>query len=256
MNVKILELIEGAKQAEGLAVIIDVFRAFSLECYLFDRGAKVGYPMGDLEEAFAMKKTHSEYLLIGERGGKRVEGCDYGNSPSQTQGVDLKGRSFIHTTSAGTQGIMNARRNADEIMVASLVNARAVASYIYQKNPQTVSIVAMGQAGIESAGEDVLCAEYLKYLLLEDSQDLEEVRETGWSNFANDHYDIQEKAENLRMGAGAHFFDPDNQEVFPREDFDLSTDCNRFGFVIPVTVNAEGRMTTHPLMVLQKNIEN
>lgn len=37
-EVKILRLIEGAKMAEGLTVIIDVFRAFSLECYLYDMG--------------------------------------------------------------------------------------------------------------------------------------------------------------------------------------------------------------------------
>ena len=30
MNIKILQLIEGAKQATGLAVIIDVFRAFTV----------------------------------------------------------------------------------------------------------------------------------------------------------------------------------------------------------------------------------
>ena len=40
MDIRILELIEGAKLAEGLTVVIDVFRAFSLECYLFARGAK------------------------------------------------------------------------------------------------------------------------------------------------------------------------------------------------------------------------
>ena len=39
MEIRILELIEGAKKAEGLTVIIDVFRAFSLECYLYARGA-------------------------------------------------------------------------------------------------------------------------------------------------------------------------------------------------------------------------
>ena len=33
MRVQILELIEGAKKAEGLTVIIDVFRAFTTECY-------------------------------------------------------------------------------------------------------------------------------------------------------------------------------------------------------------------------------
>ena len=35
IKIKILHLIDGAKQAEGLTVIIDVFRAFSLECYLY-----------------------------------------------------------------------------------------------------------------------------------------------------------------------------------------------------------------------------
>ena len=39
MHIEICHLIEGARNAEGLAVIIDVFRAFSLECYLFAAGA-------------------------------------------------------------------------------------------------------------------------------------------------------------------------------------------------------------------------
>ena len=39
MKIEILECIEGAKKAEGLTVIIDVFRAFSLEAYLFSKGA-------------------------------------------------------------------------------------------------------------------------------------------------------------------------------------------------------------------------
>ena len=39
MDIKVLELIDGAKQAEGLTVVIDVFRAFSLEAYLISQGA-------------------------------------------------------------------------------------------------------------------------------------------------------------------------------------------------------------------------
>ena len=38
MDIKILQLLDGAKQAEGLTVIIDVFRAFSVACYAFDGG--------------------------------------------------------------------------------------------------------------------------------------------------------------------------------------------------------------------------
>ena len=51
MDIKILHLLEGADQAEGLAVVIDVFRAFSLECYLFSRGVQKIYAVGREETA-------------------------------------------------------------------------------------------------------------------------------------------------------------------------------------------------------------
>ena len=50
IKIKILHLIDGAKQAEGLTVIIDVFRAFSLECYLYNMGVKEIRPVGTIEE--------------------------------------------------------------------------------------------------------------------------------------------------------------------------------------------------------------
>ena len=52
MEIRILELIEGAKKAEGLTVIIDVFRAFSLECYLYARGASAVFPAGSVEDRY------------------------------------------------------------------------------------------------------------------------------------------------------------------------------------------------------------
>jgi phosphosulfolactate phosphohydrolase-like enzyme len=39
MKIEILEFVEGAQRAEGVTVIIDVFRAFSVACYIFDAGA-------------------------------------------------------------------------------------------------------------------------------------------------------------------------------------------------------------------------
>lgn len=236
MKVRILELIEGAKEAKGLAVIIDVFRAFSLECYLFDAGASRCYPIGKLEDAFAMKKTHPDYYLFGERKGARVRGCDFGNSPSQARGTDFRGKTIIHTTSAGTQGIVNAAAaGATEIMTASLVNARAAAAYILSRNPGEVSIVAMGKAGLETAGEDVLCARYLEYLL----KHPEAVRHPD-----ADQFDIQQRADGLKSTWGRHFFDAASQEVFPIEDFYLCTQCNRFPFVIRADRTEDGTLYT------------
>ena len=40
MNIKILHMVEGAKQATGLTVIIDVFRAFTVEAYLMNNDAE------------------------------------------------------------------------------------------------------------------------------------------------------------------------------------------------------------------------
>ncbi len=155
MDIKVLELIDGAKQAEGLTVVIDVFRAFSLEAYLISQGAERIYPIGEMEEAFEMKRSHPDWLLFGERGGAMVEGCDFGNSPSSVAGMDFTGKTIIHSTSAGTQGIVNAV-GADEIITGSLVNAAAVANYIRSKNPEVVSLCAMGNSGVRRANEDIL----------------------------------------------------------------------------------------------------
>lgn len=224
MDVRVLELVEGAREARGLTVVIDVFRAFTLECYLFAQGAKAIYPIGSVEEARALKAAHPDWVCFGERGGLQVEGFDYGNSPSQVAGVDLMGRKCIHTTSAGTQGIVNAT-GADEIVTGSLANARAVATYIRRRDPREVSIVAMGTSGTQSAGEDVLCARYIEALLKGTAKG----------------FDVAGKAAALRDTAGAKFFDP-KQPQYPAADFPYCVDCDRFDFVIRVGKDANGRL--------------
>ena len=157
MTIKILRLIEGAKQAEGLTVIIDVLRAFSLECYLFGMGAEEIRPVGSVEEAWELKHKNPDWLLAGERGGKKCEGFDFGNSPCSVSEEIVRGKHIIHTTSAGTQGIVNATQ-ADRIITGSLVNAKAIADYIRYENPEVVSLVCMGNGGVRIAKEDELCA--------------------------------------------------------------------------------------------------
>ncbi len=67
----------------------------------------------------------------------------------------------MHTTSSGTQGIVNAT-NADEIITGSFVNAAAIVRYISKKQPKIVSLVCMGYACEYPTDEDTLCAEYIK----------------------------------------------------------------------------------------------
>ena len=137
MNTTIFHLIDGAKRAEGLTVIIDVFRAFSMECWLYDLRAKEIRPTGNIEDTFSWRKKDPDCILAGERQGKKIEGCDLGNSPSSVDPEIVRGKRIIHTTSAGTQGIVNAV-HADEILTGSFVNAKATAAYILEKAPEKV----------------------------------------------------------------------------------------------------------------------
>lgn len=215
-KINILHLIDGAKQAKGLTVIIDVFRAFSLECYLYDMQVKEIRPVGTIDDAFRLKNEIANSILIGERHGKKCEGFDYGNSPSTVDKSDVKGKTIIHTTSAGTQGIVNAKY-ASEILTGSLVNAKAVAKYIRKKQPDEVSLVCMGNGGIYPAKEDELCAEYIKSLL--EGEPLK---------------DVQTRIANLQYDGGEHFFDDTRQEIFPKEDFWLCIKNDKFPFVIQI----------------------
>jgi len=215
MEVKILQLIEGAKQAKGLTVIIDVFRAFSVACYVFGNGAKKIIPSGNIDIAYKLKKENPNFLLIGERGGKKPADFDYGNSPTQIENIDFTEKTVIQTTSAGTQGIANAI-NADEIITGGFVNVQAIIDYIKKQNPEEVSLVAMSSSGILIADEDTLCAEYIKNAL------------------ENKKNDFSKIIEHLREYISTRkFFDPEKGWA-PERDFDLCLSLNKFNFVLKV----------------------
>lgn len=234
MQIHLYELLEGAEKAAGLTVIIDVFRCFSLECYLFSQGAEVIYPAGAIEEALALKERFPDAVLFGERHGRKLPGFDYGNSPSQSAGADFTGKTIIHTTSAGTQGITHAV-NASEIITGSLVNAKAIAEYIRGRDPEEVSLVAMGVFGQKSSEEDVLCAEYIRALLLGEADD----------------FPLKERIEDLKnVRAGAKFFSEDEQDVYPRDDFFMCTDVDRFPFVIRME-KEDGLLAARKIPVLE-----
>jgi 2-phosphosulfolactate phosphatase len=213
MKVEIFEFAEGARKATGLVVIIDVFRAFSVGCYAFDAGAIKIIATDDVNEAFNLKKKYKNSVLVGERDEKRIEGFDFGNSPTEIIKADLTGKTVIHTTTAGTKGLHSAL-NADTILTGSLVNASAIVKYIKAVNPDKVSLVAMGFRATISAEEDLLCAEIIK---------------AGLKNLSP----VPEKRiSDLKNSSGKRFFNPANIDFSPPTDFFLCTMSDRFDFIL------------------------
>ena len=227
MNIRILQLIEGAKAARGITVVIDVFRAFSLEAYMLASGVECIYPIGNVDIAYKMKEENPTWILAGERGGAILPGFDTGNAPSELYKLELDGKTVVHTTSAGTQGVANATE-ATELLGAGLVNARATAEYIRKSGAEEVSLVCMGLEAKEPTEEDTLCARYIKAIL--------EGKE--------DEIDMPAEIENLKVTSGAKFFDEAQNSVFPRADFFMCTEVDKFDFAICYD-RESGKMTKH-----------
>ncbi len=223
MQVAILEFDEGAKKAKGITVIIDVFRAFSVACYAYDSGASRIIVTNDVEKAFALKRSYTNTILIGERNERKIEGFDFGNSPTEILKENLKGKTVIQTTTAGTRGLISAV-NASMLITGSIVNASAVIRFIKAANPREVSLVAMGYRGKISAEEDLLCAEMIAAGLNDKSGD------------------FQKRIDELRNGSGNRFFDPGNLDFSPPTDFFLCTMTNRFDFILKAERRFDGNI--------------
>jgi 2-phosphosulfolactate phosphatase len=223
MKFKILEFVEGAKLARGVTVIIDVFRAFSVACYAHDAGANPIIATGSIENAQQLKAIYNNVVLAGERDERKIEGFDFGNSPTEIIMADLRGKTFIHTTTAGTQGLVNAI-HADIVVTGSFVNARAVAEYIKTLNPSVVSLVAMGYRASESAEDDIMCAEYIIDLL------------------SGTRVVTDEKVSALMNTSGKRFFNPANAAFSPPSDFFLCTQRDRFNFVLKAEKRDDGNV--------------
>lgn len=223
MKINILEFAEGARRATGLTVIIDVFRAFSVACYALDAGAISYITCSSVEEAFNLKKKYRKAILIGERNERKIEGFDLGNSPTEILTADLDDRIVIHTTTAGTMGLANARA-ATQLVTGSLVNAGSVIEYIKRTGAKEVSLVAMGYRGETSADEDLLCAEIIA------------------AGLRNETTDFTKRIAALKDGPGKRFFLPENIEFSPPSDFFLCTMADRFSFVIKATPRHDGNI--------------
>jgi 2-phosphosulfolactate phosphatase len=220
---------QGAREAEGLAVIIDVFRAFSCEPLFFHFGAARVILEADPERARAIKREHPGFILAGEINEVPLEDADLGNSPSE---ILLRGRSYfqgktiIHRTTAGVTGVTCAVEKAKEVLPGSFLMARAIADYIRKRSPPVVTLVAMGSRGLEKAPEDEACADYLEHLL------------------HGKAYDPIRGLREILFQPTAQKFLRGDKPYLPREDPLLCLQRDLFDFVLYLTRTPAGLVVT------------
>ncbi len=220
MNVRITRFVDGARDATGHAVIVDVFRAFTTAAFCVAAGAREIVLVADHEQALALKREDPSLFLTGEIGGRPIPGFDVGNSPSAIERLDLNGRRVVQRTSSGTQGVV-AATGARGIALGSFVTAQATVDHL-RRVGDDVTIVAMGHNALAEADEDELCARYLEALL-----------------------------QGERPAPPTVFLEGDHAaegwpDWFPRRDAELACQVDRFDFALPVA-REDGLLVARPL---------
>jgi 2-phosphosulfolactate phosphatase len=137
-------------------VVIDVLRATSVIIEALFQGAIEVIPVTTVEEAARLAKTfpRGSTLLGGERGSRKIQGFDFGNSPSEYTPEKVRGKRLILTTTNGTRAFHSVAA-AEDVLVASFLNGTAVAEGSLQLD-RDILIFPSGDEGAFSL-EDVVC---------------------------------------------------------------------------------------------------
>jgi 2-phosphosulfolactate phosphatase len=138
-------------------VVFDILRATSVIVHAFAEGATEILPVIAVEEAFELAKTFppGSTLLGGERGSRRIEGFDLGNSPREYVAPRVKGKRVILTTTNGTRAFHSVSYGK-RVMVGSFFNMGALARECRRLEDDLLLYPSGDKGGFSL--EDAVCA--------------------------------------------------------------------------------------------------
>jgi 2-phosphosulfolactate phosphatase len=223
MNIDIVNDQNLHKVKNELVVVIDVLRAFTTACYAMNNNPKDYIVVGHLSSARKLKKENPDYVLMGERGGLKLPGFDYGNSPSEIKNVDFSGKTIIHTTALGTRGIVNAFKCTKEVITGSFANAGAIINYIQKEKPNFIYLFPTDYVADDD--EDLLFAKYIKGYFEQIPMDMNIIR--------------KKLIKKHRSGSG-YLIDP--RTNYSKSDFHLALELDEFNFVLKAYLGKDKRI--------------
>jgi 2-phosphosulfolactate phosphatase len=113
---------EGGAAPTG--IVIDVIRATSTICQALDSGYERVFCTAEIEEASELRARLGAGVLGGERNAVRIPGFDLGNSPREY--LEPAATTLVLSTTNGTRAVVAAAERCERVLVASLLNLRAV----------------------------------------------------------------------------------------------------------------------------------
>ena len=146
-----------------ICVVFDILRATTSMMSALANGADEIFPVGEIEEALAIRRRRPEVLLAGERNGLRIQpaqsgGIDFdlGNSPREFVAERVRGKTLVMTTTNGTRAL-RACAAAEAAFIGTFLGLRALAGWIETKAPPQLLLVCAGTVD-QASYEDTLAA--------------------------------------------------------------------------------------------------
>ena len=153
-----------------MVVVVDAFRASTTIAVLVSKGARV-IPVASIEEA-ASAETN---FRIGERGGAKVAGFDFGNSPTEILASEIPSDSTVALSTTNGPRVVEAAGGARVIFTGTFVNAESLAEDLSDGTHDDTGVVVVG-CGWEGhrASEDEAAAGAILHRLGSRGADLDE----------------------------------------------------------------------------------
>ena len=150
-----------------VAVVIDVLRATTTISWALKNGADSIQVFADLNllKESAKEWHANERLMLGERGGKKIEGFDLGNSPLSVTKKVVNGKRLFMSTTNGTKSLQKVQ-HAKHLFAMCLPNREAVAQKIISLKSENVLILGSGWEGSYSLEDSLAAGALASYLVL------------------------------------------------------------------------------------------
>jgi len=203
--------LEGARDARGVVVVIDVLRSFTVSAYALAGGARECLLVSTVAEAGRLARDIPDALICAEENALPIPGIDVSNSPTQVAAAHMHGTTLIQRSTAGTP-VIAAVRTEEGTFAGSLVVATATAQACLLRRPSTVTLVASADFP-----EDHACAKFIEATIRGTSIDLEPLLKP-----------LRESERYRKVMAG-------KWPGFPPTDIELALALDRFDFAMPAT---------------------
>lgn len=169
-----------SKLENKIAVVIDMFRATSAIVTALNNGCEEVIPFLTIEETLESSEElkREEYILGGERRAVKIDGFDLSNSPLEYTKEVVEDKKVLITTTNGTRTLTKSN-SAKRIIIAAMINAKAVSDKLLEINEDVV-IINAGTNGNFSM-DDYICSGYIinEMLKVDNNIELTDISKTA-----------------------------------------------------------------------------